>query len=868
MFAPTAGGVRTRNDGTSFSAPVVAGVALLLAAQHPDWTGDQIAERLTATALDVGPVGRDPYHGAGLVDPIAALGGAPAPATGPPQADFNGTPQRATSLIPGVRVRDAISIQGDEDWFSIEIAQPTAFSVTLYPDAARIDGRAEAFDAVIDVFEPDLQRLARIDENGNETPESDLVSLPGTGRFYLRVTNANPSRSLGGYEIGLFSPGPADPQERFEPTVVHRIDDIAAEQGADQARSVALGDVTGDGRVDTVLTAEDWDTEENDDKLFVFAGNAAGTLDPPVVLPAPGTSQGLGLALADLDGDGAKDAAIAAGGVLLLSYQRAGRLTTPRPLAAGTHVQLLEAADLDGDGDNDLIGSGTGVTWYRNTPAGFERTPLADGLLRDAAVGDVNGDGRLDVVAAHDSYLLILRQAEDHTFAAEQVPGATSEVELGDVTGDGSNDIVSLNDRKVTVRAGGVGAPQVVDENSIRSVGLDLGDIDGDGRTDAAAVHDGGLWAETYLQQPGGGLGPGDGRQVPQGSTRANGLAIGDANADGAADISYANDNYGLVARRARSATFPLPAWVRGSTPDEGARGVAGDVVPELQLARAVALASVTSDTVWLERSGVRVGGTPSYAAGTLRFQPAALAAGDYALRVSGVRDTRGNRLEHTLRFTVGPGGDATAPDTVLRSAPSGTVKSQSPRMWAYATEPGATLQCSLDSAPFAPCPDPIAHSSIFPGTHSFRVRAVDGSGRVDPTPATRGWFGDEQFAAPANDTRDAMTVLAGSTGSVTTNTAAATRDDACGPVARDSPGAQSIWFQWTAPADGWATFDTTGSSIDTLLGVFAAGCREEHRLAESDDAPGRITSRVRVWVRSGTSYAIAVDGYSPEGVN
>ena len=127
------------------------------------------------------------------------------------------------------------------------------------------------------------------------------------GRYFVRVTNFNPSRSVGGYEgSGVFPAGAGSPQERFESTVAHRI-------GDDQARSVALGDVTGDGLVNTVLTAEDL-AEDNDDKLFVFAGNAAGYFDPPVALPAPGTSERLGLALADLDGDGAKDAAVAAGG--------------------------------------------------------------------------------------------------------------------------------------------------------------------------------------------------------------------------------------------------------------------------------------------------------------------------------------------------------------------------------------------------------------------------------------------------------------------------------------------------------------------------------------------------------------------------
>ena len=48
-----------------------------------------------------------------------------------------------------------------------------------------------------------------------------IVSLPAAGLYYVRVTNFNPSRSVGGYELGVFTAGAGSPQERFEPTVAH-----------------------------------------------------------------------------------------------------------------------------------------------------------------------------------------------------------------------------------------------------------------------------------------------------------------------------------------------------------------------------------------------------------------------------------------------------------------------------------------------------------------------------------------------------------------------------------------------------------------------------------------------------------------------
>ncbi|MER5868222.1 type VII secretion-associated serine protease mycosin [Streptomyces sp. NPDC002044] len=79
------------DNGTSFSAPYVAGVAALLRAEHPDWSVEQIVWQIQNTA-ERAVNGRDDYVGWGVVDPVRALGQdheppkAPVPDPGPPPA--------------------------------------------------------------------------------------------------------------------------------------------------------------------------------------------------------------------------------------------------------------------------------------------------------------------------------------------------------------------------------------------------------------------------------------------------------------------------------------------------------------------------------------------------------------------------------------------------------------------------------------------------------------------------------------------------------------------------------------------------------------------------------------------------------------
>jgi hypothetical protein len=80
--------------------------------------------------------------------------------------------------------------------------------------------------------------------------------------------------------------------------------------------------------------------------------------------------------------------------------------------------------------------------------------------------------------------------------------------------------------------------------------------------------------------------------------------------------------------------------------------------------------------------------------------------------------------------------------------------------------------------------------------------------------------------------------------------------------------GGRSVWWTWTAPANGPVEIHTLGSSFDTLLAVYAgselAGLR---RVAQNDDlVRGVPASRVIFDAVAGTEYAIAVDGMKNNG--
>ncbi|MFG3284401.1 type VII secretion-associated serine protease mycosin [Streptomyces sp. NPDC048111] len=72
MVSTVPGGGHCADSGTSFAAPYVAGVAALIRARHPGWTGREVVTQIEQTA-ERAVAGHDRLVGWGVADPVRAL---------------------------------------------------------------------------------------------------------------------------------------------------------------------------------------------------------------------------------------------------------------------------------------------------------------------------------------------------------------------------------------------------------------------------------------------------------------------------------------------------------------------------------------------------------------------------------------------------------------------------------------------------------------------------------------------------------------------------------------------------------------------------------------------------------------------------
>jgi hypothetical protein len=356
-------------------------------------------------------------------------------------------------------------------------------------------------------------------------------------------------------------------------------------EGVAHTASVALGDLDRDGDLDLVLgngrhfRELDW--------VYTNDGNGMFYGKRPLGSEPDGT---YGVALGDIDGDGALDAVVANDiGNRSVVYRNDGIGNFSLLASLGKYPDLFSherravaLGDLDQDGDLDVVAAGVGQDHiYLNERQGREwrelpfgrREPGTDARSTGVALGDVDRDGDLDIVlpGRYSSRSVIYLNDGRAGFGEAREFGTAADdmtaVALSDLNGDGHLDIAAVNWQQrhqvfVNDGTGHFRLAGTFGENVDQAWSIASADLDGDGDMDLVVGNSNiGYWSEDLtrdsLPDRGGNTrGPapsriywneGEGRfsvgpAVGTGSDDTRPLALGDVDGDGDIDVVMGND--------------------------------------------------------------------------------------------------------------------------------------------------------------------------------------------------------------------------------------------------------------------------------------------------------------------------------------
>ncbi len=377
----------------------------------------------------------------------------------------------------------------------------------------------------------------------------------------------------------------------------------------------------------------------------------------------------------------------------------------------------VAAGDFDHNGTLDLVtanSNGTVSVLLSNGGGSFR--PRVDlivgGVPRAVAVGDFNGDGKLDVAVAQQlsNTVSVLLGHGDGTFARPLVFAASgqdftftpSSMAVGDVNGDGRSDLVInlIGGEDSVVSQLGVllgngngtfGAPILTSPQGGEDGDVALGDFNNDGRLDAAVGGEAGLPDGLAVFN-----GNGDGTfgvpfQSPQRfSTGGNdpfGVAAADLNGDGRVDLVAANTSSSTVGVLLNTSAPVANATTTTTLSTSTATAVFGQI--ETLTATVTSPAGTPIGTVFFRDGNTLLGSAPLDASGKATI-PVSLGIGTHTLTTffsgtTGFADSTSASVAETV--------NQAATKVALRSSLNPAVTGQAVTFTATvaAVAPGAT---------------------------------------------------------------------------------------------------------------------------------------------------------------------------------